>query len=51
MYLLLSLLSTLQQSVMNIISYVPIVSLRWLLYKFLLKKLGYRTRISRRVDV
>lgn len=51
MALLLSLLSTLQQCVMNFISYVPIVCLRWVLYKLFLKRLGNRTRISRRVDV
>ena len=44
-------LSTLQQSVMNCISYVPVVSLRWVLYKIFLKRLGYKTRISKRVDV
>lgn len=51
MNLLLSLLSTLQQGVMNFISFIPIVSLRWLLYKIFLKKMGYKTRISKRVDV
>ena len=45
------LLSTLQQSIMNVISFVPVVSLRWLLYKVFLKELGYKTRISKRVDV
>lgn len=51
MKLFLSLISTLQQSLMNFISFVPVVCLRWLLYKIFLKKLGTKTRISRRVDV
>lgn len=51
MLIVLSLLSTLQQSVMNIISFVPVVCLRWILYKLFLKKLGFKTRISKRVDV
>ena len=51
MNLIMSLISTLQQSLMNFISYVPIVSARWILYKIFLKKLGIRTRISKRVDI
>lgn len=48
---LLSVLSTFQQFVMNCISYVPFVGLRWVLYKVFFKKIGYKTRICRRVDV
>lgn len=51
MNLFMSLISTLQQSLMNVISYVPIVCLRWFLYKFFFKRLGTRTKIGKRVDV
>lgn len=51
MKLFRSCISTLIQSLMNFISRVPIVSLRWCMYKLTLKKLGNRTRISRSVDV
>ena len=48
---ILSLLSTIQQNLMDTISYIPFVCMRWFLYKLFLKNLGIRTRISKRVEV
>lgn len=46
-----SFLSTMQRFVMDLISYIPLVILRWMLYKLFLNKLGYKTRISKNVDI
>lgn len=46
-----ALLSTIYQCVINIICCIPVTSLRWLIMRFLFKRLGVRTRLGKRLDI